>query len=66
MFEAAIFDGDGTLADTRRARVISFQIALLENGLDVSNSFLERWIDLERQISGYFVLKRSKSGQISG
>ena len=44
MFEAAIFDWDGTLADTRKVIVISFQKALKEINLEVSTQFIERRI----------------------
>ncbi len=46
MFEAAIFDWDGTLADTRHAIVVSFHRALKENGLDVSTDYIERRIGI--------------------
>lgn len=46
MFEAAIFDWDGTLADTRHPIVISFHRALKENGLDVSTEYIERRIGI--------------------
>jgi beta-phosphoglucomutase len=46
MFEAAIFDWDGTLADTRHPIVVSFHRALKENGLDVSTEYIERRIGL--------------------
>ncbi len=46
MFEAAIFDWDGTLADTRHAIVTSFHRALSEEGLDVSTEFIERRIGI--------------------
>ena len=36
MFEAVIFDWDGTLADTRQVIVISFQKALERNKLSKS------------------------------
>ena len=42
MFEAVIFDWDGTLADTRRAIVISFQRALKEINLEVPAHYIER------------------------
>ena len=42
MFAAAIFDWDGTLADTREAIVISFQRALVEVGCKVADEFIER------------------------
>ena len=42
MFEAAIFDWDGTLADTREVIVISFRRALFEVGCKVDDKFVER------------------------
>ena len=44
MFEAVIFDWDGTLADTRKVIVVSFQKALKEINLEVSTQFIERRI----------------------
>jgi|SRR5665647_387114 len=44
MFEAVIFDWDGTLADTRKVIVISFQKALKEINLEVPTQFIERRI----------------------
>jgi beta-phosphoglucomutase len=44
MFEAVIFDWDGTLADTRKVIVVSFQKVLKEINLEVSNQFIERRI----------------------
>jgi beta-phosphoglucomutase len=46
MFEAIIFDWDGTLADTRQAIVISFQKALSEINCKVSNEYIERRIGI--------------------
>jgi beta-phosphoglucomutase len=46
MFEAVIFDWDGTLADTRRVIVISFQKAAAEANLKVSNEYIERRIGI--------------------
>jgi len=46
MFEAALFDWDGTLANTRHAIVVSFHQALQENGLDVSTEYIERRIGI--------------------
>jgi beta-phosphoglucomutase len=46
MFEAAIFDWDGTLADTRRVIVISFQKALKEINLEVPTPYIERRIGI--------------------
>ena len=42
MFDAVICDWDGTLADTRRVIVISFQKALSEVGVKVSDEFVAR------------------------
>jgi len=44
MFEAAIFDWDGTLADTRQMVVASFQKALSEIPCTISDEFIERRI----------------------
>lgn len=46
MFEAAIFDWDGTLADTRKAVLVSFQKALKEINLEVPNRYIERRIGI--------------------
>jgi beta-phosphoglucomutase-like phosphatase (HAD superfamily) len=46
MFEAAIFDWDGTLADTRKAIVVSFQKALKEINLEVPIEYIERRIGI--------------------
>jgi HAD superfamily hydrolase (TIGR01509 family) len=46
MFEAAIFDWDGTLADTRKAIVVSFQKALKEISLTVPTQYIERRIGI--------------------
>jgi HAD superfamily hydrolase (TIGR01509 family) len=46
MFEAVIFDWDGTLADTRKAIVISFQKALKEINLEVPTKYIERRIGI--------------------
>ncbi|MGD6808262.1 MAG: HAD family hydrolase [Candidatus Bathyarchaeia archaeon] len=42
MFEAVIFDWDGTLADTRAIIVSSFQQTLKEVNIDISNEYVER------------------------
>jgi len=42
MFEAVIFDWDGTLADTRQVIVISFQKTLSGINCRVDNEFIER------------------------
>jgi beta-phosphoglucomutase len=46
MFEAVIFDWDGTLADTRKEIVISFQKALKEINLEVPTEYIERRIGI--------------------
>lgn len=46
MFEAVIFDWDGTLADTRQAIVMAFQKALNEIGCVVSDRYIERRIGI--------------------
>ncbi|MCW4019713.1 MAG: HAD family phosphatase [Candidatus Bathyarchaeota archaeon] len=46
MFEAVIFDWDGTLADTRDAIVLSFQKVLREVGCEVSDESLEKQIGI--------------------
>jgi beta-phosphoglucomutase len=46
MFEAAIFDWDGTLADTRRVVVASFQKALREVDCKIDNAFIEQRIGI--------------------
>ena len=44
MFKAVIFDWDGTLADTKKAVLESFQKVLTEIGCIVNDEFLERRI----------------------
>ena len=46
MKKAVIFDWDGTLADTRKVVVQSFQMVLQESGCNVSNEFIERLIGI--------------------
>lgn len=46
MFQAVIFDWDGTLANTRNVIVISFQRALTEINCNVSNEYIERRIGI--------------------
>jgi HAD superfamily hydrolase (TIGR01509 family) len=46
MFEAVIFDWDGTLGDTRHVIVVSFQKALSEINCNVSDEYIERRIGI--------------------
>ena len=46
MYDTVICDWDGTLADTRRAIVISFQKALAEANLKVTDEYIERRIGI--------------------
>ena len=46
MFDAIIFDWDGTLADTRKAILFSFHKALNQVQCDASNEFIERRIGI--------------------
>src|SRR5208337_1571771 len=46
MFEAVIFDWDGTLADTRQVIVIAFQKALSEINCKVNDEYIERRIGI--------------------
>jgi beta-phosphoglucomutase len=46
MFEAVIFDWDGTLADSRMVVLKSFQAALSELHVEVSDEFVERRIGI--------------------
>ena len=46
MFEAVIFDWDGTLADTREVVVASFQKALSDAHCEISGEFIERRIGI--------------------
>ncbi len=46
MFEAVIFDWDGTLADTRKAILVSFHKALSQAHCDISDEFIERRIGI--------------------
>jgi len=46
MFEAVIFDWDGTLADTRRMVVAAFQKVLSETRVTISDEFIERRIGI--------------------
>lgn len=60
MFEAAIFDWDGTLADTRKAIVIAFQKTLVEIDCKVSDEYIERRIGIGAAETFRDVLKAAK------
>jgi beta-phosphoglucomutase len=60
MFEAAIFDWDGTLADTRDVIVASFQKALRDVGCNVDDEFIERRIGIGASETFREVLRASK------
>ena len=46
MFEAVIFDWDGTLADTRNVLLVSFRKALHSINCEVSDELIERRIGI--------------------
>ncbi|MGD8565614.1 MAG: HAD family phosphatase [Candidatus Bathyarchaeota archaeon] len=46
MFDAVIFDWDGTLADSKKVVVESFQNVLLEMGCKIDNAFIARRIGI--------------------
>jgi len=46
MYDAVIFDWDGTLADTKDIVVTSFQIVLNQIGCNVADEFIERLIGI--------------------
>jgi beta-phosphoglucomutase len=60
MFEAVIFDWDGTLADTRQVIVASFQKALSDIGCNVSDEFIERRIGIGAAETFREILQTSK------
>jgi len=59
MFDAVIFDWDGTLADTKSVIVISFQKVLKEIGCKVSDEFLEKQIGIGARKMFKTILKTS-------
>ena len=61
MFEAVIFDWDGTLADTRQVIVLSFQKALSEINCSVSNEYIERRIGIGAAETFREILRFSKA-----
>jgi beta-phosphoglucomutase len=60
MFEAVIFDWDGTLADTRQVVVASFQKALSEIHCEISGEFIERRIGIGSAETFREILRSSK------
>jgi len=61
MFEAVIFDWDGTLADTRHAIVASFQKALSEINCKISDTFIEQRIGIGSAETFREILQSSKT-----
>jgi HAD superfamily hydrolase (TIGR01509 family) len=60
MFEAVIFDWDGTLADTRQVVVASFQKALSDIPCEISDEFIERRIGIGSAETFREILRSSK------
>jgi phosphoglycolate phosphatase len=60
MFEAVIFDWDGTLADTRQVVVASFQKALSDIHCKISDKFIERRIGIGSAETFREILRFSK------
>ena len=60
MFEAAIFDWDGTLADTKKVIVTSFQRALNEINCNPENKLIERLIGIGSAQTFKEILKSKK------
>jgi len=60
MFEAVIFDWDGTLADTRQVVVASFQKALSDVHCEISGEFIERRIGIGSAETFREILQSSK------
>ena len=61
MFEAVIFDWDGTLGDTRQAIVASFQKTLSEINISVSNEYIERRIGIGAAETFRDILRSAKT-----
>jgi beta-phosphoglucomutase len=60
VFEAVIFDWDGTLANTRQVIVESFQDALKDVGCKISDEFIERRIGIGSEDTFREILRASK------
>jgi beta-phosphoglucomutase len=61
LFEAVIFDWDGTLADTRRVVVASFQKALSEVACKISDEFIAQRIGIGSAETFREILRSSKT-----
>jgi HAD superfamily hydrolase (TIGR01509 family) len=61
MFEAVIFDWDGTLADTRQVVVASFQKALREIHCKIGDEFIEQLIGIGSAETFREILRASKA-----
>lgn len=60
MFEAVIFDWDGTLADTRAVIVTSFQKNLNEIGITITDEYIERRIGIGASETFREILREAK------
>jgi beta-phosphoglucomutase len=61
MFDAVIFDWDGTLADSRRVVAASFQKALSEVDCEISDAFIEQRIGIGSAETFRAILRSSKT-----
>jgi len=61
MFDAVVFDWDGTLADSRRVVVASFQKALSEVDCEISDTFIEQRIGIGSAETFREILRSSKT-----
>ena len=61
MFDAVVFDWDGTLADSRRVVVASFQKALSEVDCKISDAFIEQRIGIGSAETFRAILRSSKT-----
>jgi beta-phosphoglucomutase len=61
MFDAVVFDWDGTLADSRRVVVASFQKALSEVDCEISDAFIEQRIGIGSAETFRAILRSSKT-----
>jgi beta-phosphoglucomutase len=61
MFDAVIFDWDGTLADSRKVVVASFQKALSELDCEISDAFIEHRIGIGSAETFSEILRSSRT-----